>query len=698
MGVILPSQCPQLRISPERIIAPVGSEVIFKAQICGCDGHLVTNEPINWNLDRCGPGLIANLDGHEAQQAYTWWDPPRRLDNWTATGATAIETVRLYRGTPDPRDDIQLLRGDAVVTVTSCAEGCTTVTACAAEMAGLNQASATIQWVDADWVFPLNCANEEVGRPHVLTTTVARRSNGAPLPGWVVKYNVASGASLGYGGGNTVEQVTDVNGRASVEVSPSDASGGVATVGIAILAPPSTAAGSAQPLELSRTTSMITWRTGIAPTPVPASAAPAPSLPPGLSPLTPTQPQAPPAPGMSPPPTFAPPASPPTSPAPTSPYSATPPAAPTAPTGQPQLDVQLRRTGSDQLAVGDYTSFDVTVSNRGDGIARRIEVLDRFDRGLRHPEAKPGEYAVKYSGVRDLAPGESQTIRLTFQVVEAGTHCHEATISAEGADPVSKRECITARQAVLEVEAPILRQRIVGESAEFRAVVKNVGDVAATNVQIVAKCDPALKPTRAEEGHKTLPDGSLLFEIDRLEPGERRSIRMEAQCVAPSNNARTKFLVTADGGVTAGAETGLEILPQLDGGARAPGAVAPSTSGLKLTIGETKNPARVREKQVVYVNIENSGQQTETKVAVRVILPPELTPDPTQIQPQNDATILGQEIRFTTIAELRPGEKRQYVVPVTPNRAGQIQIRAQVAAASLRTPTTVDSNVVEILP
>jgi uncharacterized repeat protein (TIGR01451 family) len=354
--------------------------------------------------------------------------------------------------------------------------------------------------------------------------------------------------------------------------------------------------------------------------------------------------------------------------------------------------------GPEQVAVGEYTSFDVTVSNRGDGVARNIVVDDRFDRGLRHPNAKPGEYGVKYSDMRDLPPGESQTIRLTFQVVEAGTHCHEATVSAEAADPVSKRECITARQAVLEVEAPILRQRIVGETAEFRAVVKNVSDVAATNVQIVAKCDPALKLMRAEEGHKSLPDGSLLFEIERLEPGERRSIRMEAQCVAPSNNARTNFTVTADGGVLVRAETGLEILPQLDGGARAPGAVAPSNSGLRLTISESKNPARAREKQVVYINVENTGQQTENKVAVRVMLPPELTPDAAQIQPPNDATMLGQEIRFSTIAELRPGEKRQYVVPVTPNRAGQVQIRGQIAATSLATPTTVDSNVIEILP
>jgi hypothetical protein len=60
----------------------------------------------------------------------------------------------------------------------------------------------------------------------VLTTTVIRRTDGSPLTGWIVRYEVGSGASLGYEGGNFVEVPVDANGRASVEVSPNDAGGG----------------------------------------------------------------------------------------------------------------------------------------------------------------------------------------------------------------------------------------------------------------------------------------------------------------------------------------------------------------------------------------------------------------------------------------------------------------------------------------
>ena len=89
--------------------------------------------------------------------------------------------------------------------------------------------------------------------------------------------------------------------------------------------------------------------------------------------------------------------------------------------------------------MGDYVRFEVLVSNRGDGTARRIEVRDRFDRGLAHPSAKPGEYTIEYLGMRDLSPGESATLPspLTFQVVAPGQQCHEVTVTADGAAPAT---------------------------------------------------------------------------------------------------------------------------------------------------------------------------------------------------------------------------------------------------------------------
>ena len=102
--------------------------------------------------------------------------------------------------------------------------------------------------------------SKKPGRAHVLTTTVTRRSNGTPVPGWIVRYEVAGpGGSLGYSAGKSVDVTTDASGRASVEVSPTDVAGGVASVNMILVRPPVTAPFTSPQLEIARGAATITW-------------------------------------------------------------------------------------------------------------------------------------------------------------------------------------------------------------------------------------------------------------------------------------------------------------------------------------------------------------------------------------------------------------------------------------------------------
>ena len=269
--------------------------------------------------------------------------------------------------------------------------------------------------------------------------------------------------------------------------------------------------------------------------------------------------------------------------------------------------------------------------------------------------------------MKDLEPNESQSIPLTFQVVDGGTQCHVATVTADGADPVSQKGCVTVRQASLEVTITGDRTRQVGEIAEFKTVVKNTGDVAATNIELVIHCDPAIVPTMAERGYQQLANGDILLKIDRLEPSERRTFGLNGQCRSDSKRACARATVTADGSINQAAEACVEILPPLH--PRSPGSsAAPAGNNLRLIVTTTKNPARVGEKQLINVIIENAGQVSETKVSMRVIMPSEFTVDATQIQPQGQATINGNEIDFATIAKLPAGQQQQYVIGSSPEQ------------------------------
>jgi uncharacterized repeat protein (TIGR01451 family) len=513
-----------------------------------------------------------------------------------------------------------------------------------------------------------------------------RRTDGVPLVGWLVRYEAASGASLGYEGSGVVEVATDANGRASVEVTPAGGGGGSTTVGIAIVRPPMVGGVPSPRLEVGRGVTAITWASGLtaqpaAPAPIrPAPATPLPASPDSVVTPSPYEP--------TPQPTL--PAAPPSG----EPY-APPRDEPVAAATRARLELRLQNAGPDQVAVGEFVSFNVTVTNVGDGTARRILIRDQFDRGLSHERAQPNETAVEYAGMRDLAPGESETIPLTFGVNAAGTHCHTVTVSAEGAEPVSQRGCITARGATLEVTATGPRTHIVGELATFRVLVRNTGDVAATNIVIVARCDTPLAPREAERGHQRLEDGGIQLQIARMEPAERRTLTLTAECRGQSNSACVRFIVTADGGVLKADEACVEILPPQPP-RDAVGAAAPSLPNLQMTVTASTNPVRRGERATIFINVFNAGQQIARQVAVRALLPTGWTPDATQIQPPGVVT--GQEVTFSPLAELGPQQERRFEIPLTVGGADEGQVYAAVTATGLPQAIRADSNVIRVLP
>ncbi len=555
-----------LRVTPDRLVAPVGSEILLKAGICGADGYLAANQRVDWSITRTGAGQFTEMGIRDPSQILGWWEAPQKIDEWSATSTTAFVPVSLNSRTPDPNDDVQINRGESWVTLTSATEGTSIVTAYAPAYSEFNQASAAIYWIDAQWIFPASTV-VEAGRPHTLTTSVMRRTDGAPLAGWVVRYTVAGGASLGYEGGRSVDVPTDATGRASVEVSPMEAGGGTTNVGITIIRPESTGPNAMPRLELGRGAASIGWGAPAAPSASPPYATPAPAL----APMPATPPPS--LPGQ----TFAP-SSPPTQPtpattspsAPTQPPPYTPP--PNSSTGRPRLDVSLRATSQEQVAVGGYVSYELSITNRGDGVAKHVQIRDTFDKGLRHPAAQPNEFTVVNSNLRDLPPNESQTVPLTLQVVEPGEHWHDVVVSADGADPASQRRSVTGLQTTLEVKIRGPYSRVVGDVAEFNVNLRNVGTVAATKVELVIQFDPAIDPV-LEQGMERLPNGSVLVRLDRdITPSEARVFRFQGRCQTQSTHACAHASVTALGGASSVDEACLEILPALP-------AAGPSATG-----------------------------------------------------------------------------------------------------------------------
>lgn len=663
-----------LTLSPNRVLAPVGSEVILRAGVCSSSGYYIVNQRVEWMIDRAGPGQIVtvgergHLDMFRCPQ-----NTPRKIDNWYAIGATIPYHVCLDRGTAETTDDLQIRPGEAWVSVSSATEGTSYVTAYSPAVGNWpgRTARATIIWVDAQWQFPPS-VTLPAGQPHVLTTIVTRQSDGVPVAGYIVRYEVAGGgASLGYGAGQASEVPTDGQGRARVEITPTDSAPGSTTVNIQIIRPEQLGAAPGPRVTLGSGATTLTWAGG--------GASPIPQLPAG----------------QVPPPASQPPQPQPFVPPPTEP--AVPPLGATTP-GKPQLEVTVVNVTPGPFAVGDAVRFNVTVRNKGTAPAQNIVITSDFDQGLSHPGDTKGVFRIESKSMRTLGPGESDSIPLSFTITKPGRQCQRVTVSAADATDVFHQACVDVAAAAPAAERPTLRVEITGERiknvgdlTDFNTVVENTGTVAATNLIVDITTDREfLEPKQADRDLEQQPDGTLRVQIPRLAPGEKRNYAIQCLCRAANDRACAKINVTGDNDVRYLAEHCIEIRPPRGGPGR--GEAAAGSENLRLTIIEWAQPARVGQSMTLFVNLDNIGVSSERQVAVRVLVPNNFTVDTTAIQPRGSFEVVnrpeGLELQFTPIAELRAVEQQRYILPLTPARAGLATISAQVRSQSVTEPIT----------
>jgi len=99
----------EILMTPSRIIAPVGSEVVVITGICGGDGYLSTNQPLEWMLSNDSVGQLIEVGGMHHSAFNKLVSPEaKKFDGQYAWGRTGLKRTVLTRGTPTPCDDIEL--------------------------------------------------------------------------------------------------------------------------------------------------------------------------------------------------------------------------------------------------------------------------------------------------------------------------------------------------------------------------------------------------------------------------------------------------------------------------------------------------------------------------------------------------------------------------------------------------------------
>ncbi|MFK7768472.1 MAG: hypothetical protein AB8B55_14720 [Mariniblastus sp.] len=212
----------QIIMTPSRIVAPVGSEVVVLAGICGGDGFFVKNQPLEWMLSNNSVGELVEIGGTH-HSSFNRLIPPtaKKFSGQYAWGRTGLKNIVLTRGTPTPVDDIELAKGQTFVSVSSASPGTSYITAVAPKAEGWDKrrASTIIHWVDGQWSVPVP-TRATAGTVHPLTTVVSRTADGSGIKNWEVRYAIVGGAPAEFApsGSQTAEAKTNNDGQATVQI------------------------------------------------------------------------------------------------------------------------------------------------------------------------------------------------------------------------------------------------------------------------------------------------------------------------------------------------------------------------------------------------------------------------------------------------------------------------------------------------
>jgi len=268
------ARCGQLLLTPTKIVAPVGGEVLLLAGICGKDGMLVTGEPIEWMLSPESVGQIIDVGdaGKESKKEQHFWKKASgptlgKIDVDFARGLTSREAGRITRGTAKTDDDLPIRLGQTWLSLSSPTEGVSKVTVMAPDSEAWDQRrqTATIYWVDASWEFP-RVQMAPSGQSIQLVTKVFRSGGFAPADGWIVRYRSLNPDIARFlpQYGEVFEKQVDRNGNAVVDVVNMLQSGiiskpnGSALIEVEVVRPPQGSENMPE-LPIGRSTVEISW-------------------------------------------------------------------------------------------------------------------------------------------------------------------------------------------------------------------------------------------------------------------------------------------------------------------------------------------------------------------------------------------------------------------------------------------------------
>lgn len=696
-----------LTLEPTTDINPVATQHIMVATVTNADGQPLAGRRVEWMLSD-GVGAIVDVDKngvYSSDGELLTAGRPRsemggKVDNTFAYSHTTEYDYTLDMGTSDTSDDMLIRRGQTWAAITATVEGTTNVLAYAPGIANWNEHKklAHKHWMDVDWDWPA-AAENKVGVPHLFTTGVVTYTDGSPLVGYLVTYEITGGPPAGFApdGAQAVTVETDGSGVAAVTLQQSAPAPGTNTIDVSIVRPGNDACCEPEKFITAGTTTK-TW---IVPGVEISKSAPAEAmggevftyeitvrntsgvdvedvavndtLPTGIeyvdsNPAAQRSGQAlswtlgAMAPGASrsiavdvrgtETGTFE------NCATVTAEMGLTDEACAQTVILSPALE--LTKTCTNEALICDPIRYTFTVRNSGDGPATNVRITDQLPDGLAL-EGGGRDIAID---VGTLGAGESRDYTVDATATRTGSFPSTATVTADGGLEAEASCTVMVRQPVLTIAKTGPADSFTGRSVTYQITVTNTGDAPARNA-VVTDTLPAGTAFVSATNNGTSAGSTVTWQLGNLAPGANRtvSVTLSSSTVGSKVNRAT---INADcaQAVTAEATTDFTGIP-----------------AILLEVVDLTDPVEVGTNTTYRIRVTNQGTAVDTNIVIKTTLP--AGESFVSARGPTTETRSGQVVTFGPLPNLAPGAAVDWFVEVRAEQVGDVRFAVSMTSDNL---------------
>ncbi|MGE0608479.1 MAG: CARDB domain-containing protein [Pirellulales bacterium] len=205
---------------------------------------------------------------------------------------------------------------------------------------------------------------------------------------------------------------------------------------------------------------------------------------------------------------------------------------------------------------GTVATYDITVANKGNDVARDVEVSVQLPRGAEFASCSSGGQRAG-SGVtwqaNSVKPGEEKVFQVRCSLTTPGPNRVQAAATAAGNinhASVVMTEVEALADLTLDVHDP-QGAIAVGEELEYEIVIRNRGTKAAEEVEVVAAFSASVEPLSATGGQFGVHGSTVEFEtIESIAAGEELTLKIKAKALRAGTHVlrtevRSKTMPTA---------------------------------------------------------------------------------------------------------------------------------------------------------